>query len=168
MTAIEFNSQLISQRGPLKNLAYQLTLNRDDAQDLVQETMLKAVMYRDKFVDATNLKGWLYTIMKNTFINSYRRSVKGRFMVRPTDDIATIKAASGFQNMNSESDLNEKQINKAIESLSDEYKIPFNRFVEGYKYNEIAEELSLPIGTVKSRIFLARKALMTQLKEFAA
>ena len=167
MTAIEFNQQLINQRTPLKNFAYSLTLNSEEAQDLVQETYLKALKYRDKFADASNLKAWLYTIMKNTFINTYRRSVKTRQIITQTDDMSLVKPLSGSNSPSAESQINLKHINKAVESLDEEYKIPFMRYFDGFKYKEIADELDLPIGTVKSRIFLARKKLMTDLKEYA-
>ncbi|MBA3971931.1 MAG: RNA polymerase sigma factor [Bacteroidetes bacterium] len=167
MTAIEFNQQLVNQRTPLKNFAYSLTLNSEEAQDLVQETFLKALKYRDKFVDATNLKAWLYTIMKNTFINTYRRSVKTRQIITQTDDISNVKQLSGSNSPDAESQINVKNIHKAINALDDEYKVPFTRYFDGFKYKEIADELDLPIGTVKSRIFLARKRLMADLKEFA-
>lgn len=167
MTAIEFNQQLVNQRTPLKNFAYSLTLNSEEAQDLVQETFLKALKYRDKFVDATNLKAWLYTIMKNTFINTYRRSIKTRQIITQTDDISNVKQLNGSSAPDAESQINVKNIHKAINALEDEYKVPFTRYFDGFKYKEIAEELDLPIGTVKSRIFLARKKLMTDLKEFA-
>ncbi|MGZ4049042.1 MAG: RNA polymerase sigma factor [Bacteroidia bacterium] len=167
MTAIEFNQQLINQRTPLKNFAYSLTLNSEEAQDLVQETYLKALKYRDKFVDATNLKAWLYKIMKNTFINTYRRSVKTRQIITQTDDLSQVRPLNGSNSPSAESQINLKHISKAVESLEDEYKIPFKRYFDGFKYKEIADELDLPIGTVKSRIFLARKKLMSDLKEYA-
>ena len=166
MTAIEFNQQLINQSTPLKNFAYSLTLNSEEAQDLVQDTYLKAITYKDKFADATNLKAWLYTIMKNTFINTYRRSVKTRQVFTPTEDLTLVKPIAGTGMPGAESQINHKHISKAVEALEDDYKIPFTRYFDGYKYKEIAEELDLPIGTVKSRIFLARKRLMSELKEF--
>jgi RNA polymerase sigma-70 factor, ECF subfamily len=167
MTAIEFNQQLVNQKISLKNFAYSLTLNSEEAQDLVQETFLKALRYREKFADATNLKAWLYTIMKNTFINSYRRSIKTRQIITQTDDLSLVKPLEGSNTPSAESQLNFKHITNAVESLEEEYKIPFIRYNDGYKYKEIADELDLPIGTVKSRIFLARKKLMADLKEFS-
>ena len=167
MTAIEFNQQLVNQRTPLKNFAYSLTLNREEAKDLVQETFLKALKYRDKFADASNLKAWLYTIMKNTFINTYRRSIKTRQIISQTEDLSLVKPLNGSNSPDANSQINLKHITKAIDALEDEYKIPFTRYNDGFKYKEIADELELPIGTVKSRIFLARKRLMQELKEFA-
>ena len=168
MTAIEFNQQLINQKAPLKNFAYSLTMNLEEAQDLLQDTYLKAITYREKFVDASNLKAWLYTIMKNTFINNYRRSVKTRQIMQQTEDLNIVKVASGVGAATAESQINHKELLKAVNSLDEEYKIPFTRYFDGYKYKEIANELKLPIGTVKSRIFLARKRLMEQLKDFAS
>ncbi len=166
MTAIEFNQQLVNQRVSLKNFAYSLTLNNEEAQDLVQDTYLKAIKYRDKFADATNLKAWLYTIMKNTFINTYRRSIKTRQIIQQTDDLSTVKPLAGANSPSAESQLHEKQIAKAIDGLEEDYRIPFTKYFDGFKYKEIADELNLPIGTVKSRIFLARKKLMVDLKDF--
>ena len=168
MTAIEFNQQLVNQRLSLRNFAYSLTMNNDEAQDLVQDTYLKAIKYREKFTDSTNLKAWLYTIMKNTFINSYRRNIKTRQIIQQTDDLSLVKPLEGANSPSAESLINEKEINKAINALDDDYKIPFTRYFDGYKYKEIADELNLPIGTVKSRIFLARKKLMQDLREYVS
>lgn len=167
MTAIEYNQQLINQKTALKNFAYSLTMNTEEAQDLLQDTYLKAIIYREKFVDASNLKAWLYTIMKNTFINNYRRNVKARQIIQKTDDLSYVKVAIGVGNPSAESQINHKELIKAVEALDDEYKIPFTRYFDGYKYKEIAKELRLPIGTVKSRIFLARKRLIERLKDFS-
>lgn len=166
MTAIEFNRQLISQRLPLKKFAYSLTMNSEEAQDLVQDTYVKAISYREKFIDATNLKAWLYTIMKNTFINNYRRRIKTRQVIQQPGDLLLTGRISCTAGSSADSVMNEKQIAKAINALEDEYKIPFTRYFDGYKYKEIADELNLPIGTVKSRIFLARKKLMLELRDF--
>ena len=86
MTAIEFNNQLLSFQNPLKYFALKLTADNEDAEDLLQETFLKALKYKNKFEDKTNLKAWLYTIMKNTFINNYRRAVRKRTIIDNTDD----------------------------------------------------------------------------------
>jgi len=167
MTTIEFNSQLIAQRPALRNFALSLTSDRDDAQDLLQETCLKALVHRDKFADATNMKAWLYMIMKNTFINSYRRAVKARDILAKTKDVGQVKLTKNYQHNTADSEMAQKEITQVIDKLEDEYRVPFKRFYDGFKYKEIAEELDLPIGTVKSRIFIARKKLMEQLKDYA-
>ena len=87
MTATEFNYQLTSMQDKLKRFAYSLTMDSDDAQDLLQETLLKALTYREKFVNPVNLKSWVYTIMKNTFINNYRRMTKARTFMDNTKEL---------------------------------------------------------------------------------
>jgi RNA polymerase sigma factor (sigma-70 family) len=160
MTAIEFNTRLVSEKQPLKNFALSLTHNSDDALDLLQDTYLKAITYREKFEDSTNLRAWLFTIMKNTFINSYRRAVKTKQIIQTNADIAMNRAFKNNYQDITESRLAAKDILTKIEKLEDQYKIPFTRYYTGFKYEEIAHEMQLPLGTVKSRIFLARKQLM--------
>ena len=166
MTAIEFNSRIMNEKSSLKNFALSLTRNTDDALDLLQDTYVKAITYREKFEDSTNIKAWLFTIMKNTFINAYRRNVKTKQLITKGDDIALDRAFKQNSYDHSESRLNAKEIIRHIENLGDEYKVPFTRYYNGYKYEEIAQEMKLPLGTVKSRIFIARKILMSALKHF--
>ncbi|MFO7369327.1 MAG: RNA polymerase sigma factor [Bacteroidales bacterium] len=163
MTAIEFNYQLTSLSDSLHRYAYSLTSNREDAQDLLQETFVKAISYRDKFAADTNLKAWTFTIMKNTFINNYRRMVKSNTTFDHTDDLyyLNLNRESGIESP--ESQFSAREIEKHIERLEDDFKVPFNMHLQGYKYKEIAENLGLKIGTVKSRIFFTRKRLMDSL-----
>jgi RNA polymerase sigma-70 factor (ECF subfamily) len=164
MTAVEFNTRLVGERTPLKNFALSLTHNAEDALDLLQETYLKALSYRSKFEDNTNLRAWLFTIMKNTFINAYRREVKTRQLISKGDDIAMNRAFHQNSYDHSESRMHAKEIVQKIEALPDDYKIPFTRYYNGYRYEEIATQMALPLGTIKSRIFIARKLLMQQLQ----
>ncbi len=166
MTAIEFNTRILQEKSSLNNFALSLTRNTEDALDLIQDTYLKAITYRDKFEDSTNLKAWLFTIMKNTFINAYRKNTKTKQLISKGDDIAMNRAFKQNSYDHSESRMNTKEIVKQIESLDDHYKVPFARYYSGYKYEEIASELKLPLGTIKSRIFIARKMLMDSLKHF--
>jgi RNA polymerase sigma factor (sigma-70 family) len=163
MTAIEFNSRILGEKQSLKNFALSLTKNLDDALDLVQDTYVKAITYREKFEPSTNLRAWLFTIMKNTFINSYRRAVKTKQILQTNADLAMAKAWKNNHQDLTESRLAAKDIMGKIENLEDQYKIPFTRYYTGYKYEEIAQEMELPLGTVKSRIFLARKILMEKI-----
>jgi RNA polymerase sigma-70 factor (ECF subfamily) len=167
MTAIEFNEQLLSYQNPLKYFALKLTADNEDAEDLLQETFLKALKYKDKFQEKTNLKAWLYTIMKNTFINNYRRAVRKRTIIDNTADDFFVNSTKQRSPISPESEYNYKEIIKTVEELNDECRIPFKMHNEGYKYKEIADELDMPIGTVKSRIFLARKKLTSALKDYA-
>ena len=111
------------------------------ALDLVQDTYLKAITYKDKFVDYTNLKAWVFTIMKNTFINNYRRNVKENTIIDGTQDLYYINQPHDKGFISPESIYSEGEIEKAIDSLDDEFKIPFRMHIEGYKYKEIADEL---------------------------
>lgn len=167
MTAMEFNYQLTGLKGNLERFALSLTQNMEDSKDLLQETYLKAIAYRDKFVDHTNLKAWTFTIMKNTFINNYRKSVKSNTTFDNTDDLYYLNLSKESGGTDSpESTYSTMEIEKAINNLEDEFRIPFMMHVKGYKYKEIAEKLDLKIGTVKSRIFFTRKKLMEALKDY--
>ena len=166
MTAIEFNYQLTNLSSNLERFALSLTANKEDAKDLLQETFAKAISYRDKFVDNTNLKAWTFTIMKNTFINNYRRASKANTTFDNTDDLYYLNLKKENHADSPESEYSTKEINKAISELEDEFRVPFLMHTQGYKYKEIADELDLKIGTVKSRIFFTRKKLMDKLRDF--
>lgn len=164
---MDFNSELLSYQNPLKYFALKLTADNEDAEDLLQETFLKALKYKDKFQEKTNLKAWLYTIMKNTFINNYRRKVRKNTIMDNTDDDYFVNSTKQWSPISPESEYNYKEITKTVDNLNDECRIPFQMHNEGFKYKEIADELEMPIGTVKSRIFLARKKLTEALKDYA-
>ncbi len=167
MTAIEFNHQLINLEKNLERFAYSLTANHEDARDLVQETFLKALTYREQFTDQSNLKAWTFTILKNTFINNYRKSVKQNTTFDNTKDLYFLNKAEESTASKPDIRISLQEINRKVESLEDEFKIPFIMHTSGYKYKEIAEEMNLNIGTVKSRIFFSRKKLMKALEEYA-
>jgi RNA polymerase sigma-70 factor, ECF subfamily len=163
MTVLEFKQNLICLNDKLSRFAYRLTANKDDAKDLLQETMLKALVYKDQFVKYTNLKAWTYTIMKNTFINGYRHNVRHNTAFDNTKDLYFISQNKDTINDSPDSAYATKEITQIIDNLDDVYKVPFKMLVEGYKYKEISEKLDLNIGTVKSRIFFTRKKLMDAL-----
>lgn len=164
MTTLEFSSMVTRESHPLKNYAYQLTRNLDDADDLLQETMLKAFTYREKFVDATNLKGWLYTIMKNSFINNYRRLAKRNALIDQTDNTYVLDSPLHTTSNLGEAKFLAKDIEKAINQIPADLRKTFLLNHEGYKYHEIADMLHIPIGTVKTRIFIARRLLRQKLR----
>lgn len=165
-TAISFQSLVIGLITNLKSYAINLTKNNDDAQDLLQETVYRALTNREKYVEGTNLKAWLFTIMKNIFINNYRRNTKRNTLIDTTDNLYFINAPSQTVFNGGESNLVLEDLNHAIYSLNDEYRVPFMMHFEGFKYQEIAEDLELPLGTVKSRIFFARRELKDQLEAY--
>jgi len=166
MTTYEFNTSLVGMKPNLQRFAMSLTSDRDTALDLVQDTYLKAITYKDKFVDFTNLKAWVFTIMKNTFINNYRRNIKENTIIDGTQDLYYINQPQDKGFISPESNYARGEIEKAINSLDDEFRIPFQMHLDGYKYKEIADELGLKIGTVKSRIFFTRQKLMAMLKDY--
>ncbi len=163
METQDFNKQLTSLQDNLKHFAKSLTQNDDEAKDLVQDTFLKALTYRDKFEENTNLKAWTYTILKNTFINNYRRNAKVSTVIDNTADLYYLNSGSSATDYNPDSMLSYKDISKVVNKLEDEHRVPFQMHHTGYKYKEIAETLDLSIGTVKSRIFFSRKKLMASL-----
>ena len=165
MATIEFDNQLTSLQDNLTYFAKTLTQNEESAKDLVQETYLKALTYRDKFEANTNLKAWTYTIMKNTFINNYRRNSKVSMIVDSTADLYFLNSMKSTDAVSPESVISHKEISKTVNNLADEHRIPFKMHHEGYKYKEIAEHLDISIGTIKSRIFFSRKKLMNTLKD---
>ncbi len=167
MSSSNFQTKLLDIQSNLLNFAYMLTSNRDDAYDLLQDTTLKVLDNEDKYVENTNFKGWVFTIMRNIFINNYRKVVRSATVIDQTEDLyhLNLPQESGFETP--EGSVAAKEITAAIESFSDEYRIPFSMHVAGYKYNEIAEKMNLPLGTVKSRIFFARQRLQVMLKDYS-
>ena len=166
MNALQFQKKLLSMQENMMNFALMLTANRDDAQDLMQDTTLKVLDNQEKFVDNINFKGWVLTVMRNIFINNYHKIVRTQTVVDQGVDLYNLDVVndSGFDSPDGAYQI--KEITKAINSLNDELKIPFSMFLSGYKYNEIAEKLCVPLGTVQSRIFVARQELQKVLKDF--
>lgn len=165
MTAIQFNNRLLSIQDRLLFFAYSLTSNDEDAKDLLQETLLKALTYKNQFADNTNFKAWVFTIMKNTFINSYRRNQKTRSAFDSNEEALSFAQNRIKSSETPETSLSVSEMEKSIDRLDDEFKVPFKMHTEGFKYKEIAEELDLPLGTVKSRIFFTRKKLQEVLAQ---
>lgn len=158
MSTLEFFQHFNALTNMLNAFAYNLTKNTEDAADLFQETALRALRNKDKFKPGTNFKAWSFTIMKNIFINNYRKKIKRNTIVDTTENLYFINSGVTVEN-DAETNILMQELRKMIDSLDDGLKIPFNLHVEGYKYQEIADELELPLGTIKSRIFFARKAL---------
>jgi RNA polymerase sigma factor (sigma-70 family) len=165
MSTIEFNHLIATNSKYLRGFAYNFTRNSDDADDLLQDTLLKAMRYKDHFQDGTNFRGWLFTIMRNIFINDFKRKKLRKTMVDQTDDHYFLNHGRSSEDTVSRS-IHVQDIHKAINRLSAEYKKPFQMFLDGFHYDEIAADMSIPMGTVKSRIFHARKRLMNELKDF--
>lgn len=166
MTALEFSYTINKLSGSLKPFALRLTKDLEDANDLLQETVLKAFSNRDKFTDGTNLKAWMYTIMKNTFITNYQRMVRKNTFIDTTDNLHYINSSDNITENLAYGKFAMRDIKRAIDRLDDTYKTPFMMHFRGFKYHEIAEKLDIPIGTVKNRIHIARKELKSKLKTY--
>jgi RNA polymerase sigma factor (sigma-70 family) len=159
MTTLEFSYSLNKLSSTLKPFALKLTRDMDDANDLIQDTMVKAFTNKDKFAEGTNLKAWLYTIMKNTFITNYQRMVRRGTFVDTTDNLHYINSSSVQIQNGVFENFTLSDVHREIDKLDDAFKTPFMMHFKGFKYYEIADRLQIPIGTVKNRIHIARKVL---------
>lgn len=166
MNSVSFTQALLGVQDDLLRFAFKLTSDHEDANDLLQETSLKVLDNEDKYMPETNFKGWAYTIMRNIFINNYRRVVREQTFVDTTENLYHLN--SGFEAVaeSTDSAYDLKELHRIVNSLPKEYKVPFSMHVAGFKYREIAEKLGLPLGTVKSRIFFTRQKLQNELKDF--
>ena len=163
MSTVEFSQALVRNSDYLRPFALTLTRDNESAKDLVQETLFRALANRDKYLDGTNIKAWLYTIMRNIFINNYRRSAKQQTIFdKSANDFLLDSNQYAVANA-AEAGLSLKNIQQAIHQLPDIFKTPFQLYFEGYKYHEIAYVLGEPLGTIKSRIHFARKHLKKEL-----
>ena len=166
MVNYEFESLVSKQAPTLKVHALNFTRDEQDAEDLVQDTMLKAITYYSKFQEGTNLKGWLYTIMKNTFINNYRKIIRTSGVVIKSEEISSSNLMYSSTKNRGENSFVMDDIKDALSKLSEDYYVPFTMYFEGYKYQEIADYLGIPIGTVKTRIHMARNMLKKSLRPY--
>ena len=160
-----FKERLLALQSNLFSFAYKLTADSEEAHDLLQDTTLKALDNESKYSDNSNFKGWLFTIMRNIFINNYRRTVRERTVIEGTEDLYQLN----FQqptNSTPEGTYAVNEITQIIDSFSEDYRKPFSMYVAGYKYEEIAEILDIPLGTVKSRIFTTRQKLRSIFKDY--
>jgi len=165
MSTFEFNNRFFELSPILNAFAYNLTQNTDDAKDLYQETAFRAMSNRDKFMPDTNLKAWAFTIMKNIFINNYRKKVKSNTIMDSTDNLYYLNSGGRQEENGGDTNILIKELKDLIEKLDDSIKAPFMMHYQGYKYQEIADHFKLPLGTIKSRIFFARRELKEQIKK---
>lgn len=166
MRTANFAQDLLSVQTELLNFAYKLTADREEANDLLQETSLKALDNEDKYTAETNFKGWIYTIMRNIFINNYRKALRDQTYVDQTDNQFYLNQNIDIEGDSTEGSYDLKEMRRIVNALPKEYRIPFSMYVSGLKYREIADKLGLPLGTVKSRIYFTRQKLQEELKDF--
>lgn len=166
MKTTDFDQLVINNADFLKPFAFTLTRDNETAKDLTQETLFKALANRDKYHVGTNIKAWMYTIMRNIFINNYRRKSRQNVIFDNTPNDFLLDHNQSAVSNKAETNLGMKEIQKAIHNLPDIFKHPFILYFEGYKYNEIADFLKEPLGTIKSRIHFARKLLKEELSRY--
>ncbi len=161
-----FKSSVLGVQANLLSFALKLTLNRDEAHDLVQDTTLKALNNEEKFVDNANFKGWMLTIMRNIFINNYRKSARENTMIDTSEDLYHLNLQQDSGVVTPEGAYAIGEISSILAGFPEDYREPFSLYVAGYKYEEISQRLSMPLGTVKSHIFFTRKRLREILKDY--
>lgn len=164
MSTVEFDQLLLDNADFLRPFAVTLTRDHETANDLLQETMYRALANKEKYNVGTNIKAWLYTIMRNIFINNYRRKAKQHTIFDSTPNEFLLNYNQTVVANPAEGNMKLKEINKALESLPEIFKKPFMLYFDGYKYHEIADMLQEPLGTIKSRIHFARKLLKAHLE----
>jgi RNA polymerase sigma factor (sigma-70 family) len=165
-TTTSFNQLLHDHSPSLKTFAFKFTRDGAVADDLFQDTMVKALRYVDQFKEGTNIKGWLFTIMRNTFINDYRKDVRKNALITQEEEISSANLMKSSSTNTAEGKFAMADIQRSLDKLPKCYYGPFIQYFEGYKYHEIAEDLGIPIGTVKTRIHMARQLLKKQLKAY--
>ena len=165
MDVLQIQKDLIGMQYYMKAFARTLTKDEADAEDLTQDTTLRVLNNYDKFVDNVNFKGWVLKIMRNIFINNYHKLVRTQGIIDSNVDAYNVPLLSEGGENTPEGSMDIKEITQAIAGLQPSLKEPFSMFVSGYKYNEIAETLGIPLGTVKSRIFFARQELQKKLHD---
>ncbi len=169
-----FEEEFLPQVDSLYTFAYHLTYNEEDANDLVQETYLKAYRFIDRYIEGTNAKAWLFKILKNIFINQYRKK-----STQPTrvdyEEIVNYhdeenSSYSSYQDLREEmfQQMMGDEVTKAINALPVDFRVVILLCdVEGFTYEEISKIIDIPIGTVRSRLHRARNMLKEKLKEYA-
>ncbi len=167
MSQIEFIKQYTALQSMLMNFALKLTKDEEAARDLVQDTALKAFKYRKMYQKGTNMGAWLMTIMRNTFINDYRKRKRRQILNDSTSNNYLLNSGNGSVHNTGELRVAVEEVQNVLTDIEDWARIPLLMHVEGYKYDEIAQELDIPLGTVKSRIYFARKQLRSRLGERA-
>lgn len=161
----QIQEQLDAISNSLKAFSMKLTGNSDDAEDLYQDTALRIITNADKYNQGTNFKAWAVTIMRNIFINNYRKKMRRNLIVDQTPNNYYIDSGDRPVDNDGEAQVAFKELTAMVDALPDDFRIPFMMAYQGYKYDEIAEELDSPLGTIKSRIFFARRKLQKMYEE---
>jgi RNA polymerase sigma-70 factor (ECF subfamily) len=158
MTTLQFKHKVNQIEDLLFGFAMKLTKNRENAKDLMQETLMRSFASKDRFTEGTNFKAWMTTIMRNCFINEYRKRRTRNKVEQPIEENLEFAAKKAVKNEAGQI-IMLKELHRMLNSMKDSHKVPFEMFFNGYEYQEISKTLDLPMGTVKSRIYFARKKM---------
>ncbi|WP_293788479.1 sigma-70 family RNA polymerase sigma factor [uncultured Pedobacter sp.] len=168
MDTLNFNCDIYQYRQPLFDRALAYTHDEDDAADLVQDTFMKAFRFSAKFEMGSNVRAWLFTILKNTFLNHYYKVKRKNEMIQQEDDLTSVQLVPSASLNGGATKFIMEDIQKSLNALPEDCRFCFCRYFEGYKYHEIAAELDIPLGTVKTKIHVARGLLKKMLKNYKA
>ncbi|MFN7118958.1 MAG: RNA polymerase sigma factor [Saprospiraceae bacterium] len=155
----QVSDQLERISNSLRAFSLKLTGNNSDAEDLYQDTAVRIITNADKYNPGTNFKAWAVTIMRNIFINNYRKKVRRNMIIDQTPNNYYLNSGDRIVDNDGETNVTFNELMALVDTLPEDFKVPFMMAYEGFKYEEIAEELGSPLGTIKSRIFFARKKL---------
>lgn len=161
-----FVNKLLALQPNMHNFARMLTNNNEKARDLVQDTMLKVLDRQDQFVDSTNFKGWVFTIMRNIFINDYHKSMQEGVVNDNTENLYHLNLSQDSGIEAPQDAFDSIEITTLVRTLPDELFKPFMMYVSGYKYQEISDELNTPMGTIKTHIRQARLMLQKHITDY--
>ncbi|MEO1033906.1 MAG: RNA polymerase sigma factor [Bacteroidota bacterium] len=163
MKTANFESQITNLVQELHKYSRNFSRDHEESQDLVQDTILRALTYQSRFKENTNLKGWLYTIMRNIFINKYRKTKYDQTYLDNTETSYHLNVPDNYTHHSPDRNYEYAEMWKNADTINPRWLTPFKLHTSGYSYIEIADQLSVPLGTVKNRIFMARKELQKQL-----
>ncbi len=159
MSTNDFYAQLDMINSPLNNFALSLTRDLADSRDLFQDTVYKALKNKDKFKIGTNFKAWILTLMRNTFINDYRKKKRSKVKTVADDSLEIITNTRSAAVNEGESNIAMQELMAMLDELDPKLSEPFMMNYQGMSYQEVADALETPLGTIKSRIFFARKEM---------
>ena len=162
---ISFKERLVDAQTDLARFAHKLTSDKDEVNDLVQETLLKALDNESKFLPGTNFLAWIYTIMKNLYVNKCKKDSQDQSYIQDVEFGSKDESEHGDSPDFSDYNYDIQEVYRLLKALPDEYRVPFMMYISGFKYREIADKLSMPLGTVKSHIYLTRQKLLQIFKD---
>ena len=168
MSIQDLSQEIVKFEKDLLDFAFNLTRERSDASDLYQDTVYRAIKNRHLFKENNNLRAWLMTIMRNLFINAYRKKRRRQIFQDGSTNNYLINSTNATVGNLGEVKINYEELISLVNRLDDGLRIPFMLAYQGFKYQDIADEMDIPLGTVKSRLFIARKKIQTAIRHHYA